>query len=103
MIGPGAVIRNSVLMGADYYEGGLELDDDESSGKPRMGIGANTVIEGAIVDKNCHIGSEVRIVNEAGLVASQRDREDCMVRDGVPVVLKGAVLRDGWELKREVS
>jgi glucose-1-phosphate adenylyltransferase len=103
MIGPGAIIRNSVLMGADVYEGPAELKEDESSDKPRMGIGANTVIEGAIVDKNCHIGNDVRIVNEAGLVDSQGDRDDCMVRDGVPVVLKSAILRDGWELKQKVS
>ena len=34
---------------------------------PSLGIGSGSVIEGAIVDKNCRIGSHVRVVNEQGI------------------------------------
>jgi glucose-1-phosphate adenylyltransferase len=98
MIGPNVTIRNSVLMGADYYEGSLELEDDQAAGKPPVGIGAGTLIDGAIIDKNCHIGRNVRIVNEAGIENSPGEDEVCMIRDQLPVVLKGAVLPDGWKL-----
>ena len=47
----GATIRNSVVMGADYFE----LDQTDSS-QPPMGIGKNCVIDRAIIDKNAHVG-----------------------------------------------
>ncbi len=64
-------------------------------GAPPLGIGEGTIIEGAIVDKNVHIGRRARIVNEHGWL----DTADCprfMVRDGVAVVPRGASVPDGW-------
>lgn len=98
IIGPGTTIRNSILMGADFYEGSLELERDQEAGRPPIGVGAGCVIEGSIIDKNCHIGREVRIVNEAQIEASEGDNDTCMIRDGIPIVLKEAVLRDKWML-----
>lgn len=98
IIGPGTTIRNSILMGADFYEGSLELERDQDAGRPPIGVGAGCVIEGAIIDKNCHIGREVRIVNEAQVDSSEGDNDTCMIRDGIPIVLKEAVLRDKWML-----
>ena len=62
-----------------------------------MGIGDDTVIEGAIVDKNCRIGSGVRVANDTGEWESSETPE-AMIRDGVIVVTRGALLPDGWEL-----
>jgi glucose-1-phosphate adenylyltransferase len=94
-IGKNCVIRNSVILGNDYYESPMELAADKSEGVPPLGIGAGSVIEGAIIDKNVHIGTKVRIVNEHRWV----DTADCRqftVRDGVGVVPKDAVIPDGW-------
>jgi glucose-1-phosphate adenylyltransferase len=94
-IGKNCVIRNSVILGNDFYESPTELAADASEGVPPLGIGAGSVIEGAIIDKNVHIGSKVRIVNEHRWV----DTADCRqftVRDGVAVVPKDAVVPDGW-------
>lgn len=99
IIGPGTTIRNSILMGADFYEGSLELESDRSAGRPPVGIGAGCVIEGSIVDKNCYIGREVRIVNEGKIENSAGDNDTCMIRDGIPIVLKEAVLPDKWVLR----
>jgi len=93
LIGRDAVIRNSVLMGNDYYEppGG------DGDGRPPLGVGAGTVIEGAIVDKNCRIGRKVRVVNDA----RQENTDETsfgMIRDGVVVVPKEATLPDRWSL-----
>ena len=96
MIGEGVTIRNSIIMGADFYE-----QDDASRpcgpDHPLVGIGDGSVIEGAIVDKNCRIGKNVRVVNDQG-IENGDDAEDCVIRDGIPVVVKDAVLRDGWTL-----
>jgi len=96
IIGPGATIRNSVLMGADFYEAPAERSGGRNSARPPVGIGTGSVIDGAIVDKNCRIGRNVRIVNERGIDRSD-DADDCMIVDGIPVVVKEAILPDGWE------
>ncbi len=97
IIGDGAVIRNSVLMGADEYETAEELRQLCKAGRPSIGIGAGSVIEGAIVDKNCRIGQKVRVVNEKAITDSP-DADDCLIRDGIPAVVKDATLPDGWKL-----
>ncbi|MCA9269264.1 MAG: glucose-1-phosphate adenylyltransferase [Planctomycetales bacterium] len=96
-IGDNVTIRNSVLMGADFYQTQAALKQEQTAGMPPVAIGAGSVIEGTIVDKNCRIGQNVRVVNEAAVVDSP-DADDCVVRDGVPVVVKNAILYDGWKL-----
>jgi len=97
IIGENAVVRNSVVMGADEYETGAELQGDRTAGVPPIGIGSGSVIDGTIVDKNCRIGQKVFVVNESGAEETP-DADDCIIRDGVPVVVKGATLPDGWKL-----
>jgi glucose-1-phosphate adenylyltransferase len=94
-IGKNVVIRNSVILGSDFYETPADLATDAARGAPPLGIGEGTIIEGAIVDKNVHIGRRARIVNEHHWT----DTADCprfMVRDGVAVVPRGAIVPDGW-------
>jgi glucose-1-phosphate adenylyltransferase len=98
MIGPNVTIRNSVLMGADFYEGQIELGANRASGIPPVGIGEGSVIEGAIIDKNCHVGRNVRIVNDQGVENWGSDDEMCMIRDGVAITVKDAELVDGYRL-----
>ena len=99
IIGPGTTIRNSVLMGADYYEDDLALWTDQRDGVPPIGIGAGSQIADAVIDKNCHIGRDVRIINQSGVQDSEGDDQVCMVRDGIPIVTKGGALPDGWRLE----
>jgi len=94
-IGKNVVIRNSVVLGNDYYETPDELAGDVARGEPPLGIGDGSIIEGAIIDKNVHLGAGTRIVNDHDWV----DTADCprfLVRDGVAVVPRGAVVPDGW-------
>ena len=125
-VGRDVQIRNSVLMGADYFQSPESIAADAAEGRPTMGIGDGTIIDGAIVDKNCRIGDNVCIQMSAA--DSQRDatdieayaKLDCserlighstsigafraqnkqplVVRDGIIVVPKGAVLPNGWKL-----
>ncbi|MAR09277.1 MAG: glucose-1-phosphate adenylyltransferase [Blastopirellula sp.] len=88
-ISEGVVIRDSIVMGADYYE--ADSEDDA----PPVTIGAGSEIRGAILDKNCRVGKDVRIANSSGITDSE-DSDIMVVRDGIPIVLKDAVLPDGW-------
>ncbi|MCE9526614.1 MAG: glucose-1-phosphate adenylyltransferase, partial [Planctomycetales bacterium] len=97
IIGENVTIRNTVTMGADVYERDTELKADRAAGRPPIGIGNGSFIEGAILDKNCRIGQGVRIVNERK-VESRGEDEPCIIRDGIPVVVKEGILPDGWKL-----
>lgn len=96
-IGKNVVIRNSVVMGHDFFQEPNEIAADLKAGRPPLGIGDGTVIERAIVDKNCRIGRNVRIVNEREL----RERADdgiAAICEGITVCVKDAVMPDGWRL-----
>ena len=96
-IGRNVTIRNSILMGADFYESRDQLDAND---RPPLEIGEGTLIEGAIVDKNCRIGRNVRIQSES--TADSPDlNADVIIRDGVICVQKGAMLPDGWVMPSE--
>lgn len=96
-IGENVVIKDSILMGADEFESQAQLDAAKSSGVPPLGIGDNSVVKGAILDKNCRIGKGVCIVNESGVQVSD-NFDVCPIREGIPIVCKDAVLGDGWKL-----
>jgi glucose-1-phosphate adenylyltransferase len=92
VIGDNVTIRNSVIMGADYRES----KEDIKEGQIPVGIGDGSVIEGTLLDKNCRIGKNVRITN-AGAVENQGEDDPMQVRDGIPIVIKDAVIPDGFE------
>ena len=99
MLGPNVTIRDSIVMGCDYY------DSDENSRRRKsspMGIGEGTLIQGAIIDKNVCIGKNVKVVNESNREDTALDHPLCVIRDGIPIVVKNAVLPDGWDLEKEV-
>ncbi|HEX4144148.1 MAG TPA: glucose-1-phosphate adenylyltransferase [Pirellulales bacterium] len=95
-IGRNVTIRNSILMGADFYDSDPHAAASQADGLPPLGIGAGSVIEGAIIDKNCRIGAGVRIANDAHLQTSP-ETPQAMVADGIIIVQKDAVLPDGWQ------
>jgi glucose-1-phosphate adenylyltransferase len=94
-ISKGVRIDSSFLMGADYYQTLEEMRDDLLVNKPRVGIGEGTVINRAIVDKNARIGSNVRLVNEASVIDSDAEDGSYFIRDGIIIVPKNAVIKDG--------
>jgi glucose-1-phosphate adenylyltransferase len=97
-IDEGATIRNSILFGVSIRRGiDGELSQLHVAGRPAVWIGAGSVIEGAIVDRNAWIGRDARIVNDGGIEDSD-DADGCVVRDGIPVVTKNAMLPDDWTL-----
>ena len=77
-------------MGADFYE---ELADRADPNVPPIGIGRNSVVDRAIIDKNARIGENVVITPD--VKAPNVDSENYYIRDGVVVIPKNAVLPDG--------
>ena len=90
---PGAHLKNVYMMGADYYQSQDEIKEDHRAGSPIMGIGGNTVIENAIIDKNARIGENVQLVNRDGVEEYVTDNFE--VRDGIIVVQKNAIIPSG--------
>ncbi|MCH2202178.1 MAG: glucose-1-phosphate adenylyltransferase [Fuerstiella sp.] len=82
-------MRDTVIMGADYYEPG---PDSEA---PSPGIGAGAEIEGALIDKNVVVGTEARIVASEAPSANG-DYGDVFMRDGIAVIRRGAVIPPRW-------
>jgi glucose-1-phosphate adenylyltransferase len=96
-IGRNVTIRNSILMGNDFYQTPGQISADLSAGLPPIGIGDNTLIDGAIVDKNCRIGRNVQISNPRGL-ASSPETPEALIADGIICIPKEATLPDGWRM-----
>ena len=97
IIGENVTIKDTVIMGADEYERDLARDQRVKLGEPPMGIGSGSVIIGSILDKNCRIGANVRISNERK-IEEQGDQEACVIREGIPVVVKEGVIPNGFIL-----
>jgi glucose-1-phosphate adenylyltransferase len=98
LIGREVTIRNSILLGNDYYELPDDLTRCKSNGLPPLGVGSGAHIEGAIIDKNCRIGQGARIINEKGLDSSPETQYG-MIRDGIVVVAKDTTLPEHWSLE----
>jgi glucose-1-phosphate adenylyltransferase len=94
-IAKGVRIDSSFVMGADYYQSLEEMRTDAVSGKPRVGIGEATLISRAIIDKNARIGGSVRLVNEAKVVEADAADGSYYIREGIIIVPKNAVIKDG--------
>jgi glucose-1-phosphate adenylyltransferase len=60
-----------------------------------IGIGNGTIISGTILDKNCRIGSNVKITNATG-IENQGEDEPLQIRDGIPIVIKNGQIEDGF-------
>lgn len=93
-IGNGTVIKNTYMMGSDYYE---QLEEVLALGNtqapPPVGVGERCYIENAILDKNCRIGNNVRI--KGGKHLKDGDYDTYAVCDGIVVVKKEAIIVNG--------
>jgi glucose-1-phosphate adenylyltransferase len=93
IIAAGTVIKDSILMGSDYYS--AEVNADTS--KPPIGIGPGCHIEGAIIDKNARIGAQV--VLRPFPRGTEINQENWVVQDGIVVIPKDAVIPSGTHIE----
>ena len=81
------------MIGADRYETLDEMEATQAKGVPPIGIGSESVIENAIIDKNARVGRGVKIVNEAGV--KEKDGNGYFIREGIVIVAKNGIIPDG--------
>ena len=91
-VGRGASIRRSVLLGADYFDDPARMRVPRN-GHPRLGIGADVVLDRVIVDKNARIGEGARLVNEQQV--EHADGDGYYIRNGIIVVPKDGSIKPG--------
>jgi len=91
----GCIIDHALLMGSDYYESPTERLQNLESGKIPLGVGANTTIRKAIIDKNARIGRNVRITNNEGIVEATREDLGFVIQNGIVVIIKNATIPHG--------
>jgi len=89
----GSHITRTVIMGCDYYESAESITQHETAGLPRIGIGKNTRIDMAIVDKNARIGDNCVIT--AANKPENADHPLYFVRDGIVIIPKNKVIPHG--------
>ncbi len=92
-IDKGSTLVNTYMMGADYYQNTSEISTNEQNGYPNLGVGKYCYIERAILDKNCSIGDNVRILGSKDI--PDGDFDTYSVKDGIVVVKKNAVIHSG--------
>ncbi len=96
IIREGSCLNDVVLLGADFYDGEQNLNNQGNADAPTMGIGRNCIIERAIIDKNVHIGDGVIISAKKNSKDIQKDNH--WVREGITIIPEGAVIPPGTEI-----
>jgi glucose-1-phosphate adenylyltransferase len=93
IINEGCDLTRTILLGCDYYESDISISQHEARGVPRIGVGRNTRIDNAIIDKNARIGDNCRI-SPAGK-PEKVDHEKYYIRDGIVIIPKNAAIPHG--------
>ena len=93
----GCTIEDTLIMGADNYQPFAERQSSQDCGgnEVPLGIGSDTIIRRAIIDKNAHIGCNVQIINKDRVEEAERESEGFYIRSGIVVILKHSVIADG--------
>ena len=86
-------LNRTILLGSDFFESADSIQASLRSGRPRIGIGTNTTIENAIIDKNARIGNNC-VITPAGKPENMDDPL-YYIRDGIVIVPKNGVIPHG--------
>ncbi|XP_042488444.1 glucose-1-phosphate adenylyltransferase large subunit 3, chloroplastic/amyloplastic [Macadamia integrifolia] len=89
-------LKDTVMLGADYYETDAEVASLLAEGRVPIGIGENTKIRECIIDKNARIGKNVTISNSEGIQEADRSLEGFYIRSGITIILKNSTIKDGF-------
>ena len=93
-IGNACHFDNVVMMGADYQEDGHSIN---TSCIP-IGVGDESTILNAIIDKNARIGEKVFLSPKGVEEGWADEKQNIYVRDGVLVVVKNATVEAGTKI-----
>ncbi|TXG37226.1 glucose-1-phosphate adenylyltransferase [Seonamhaeicola maritimus] len=87
-VGKDSSISNTYMMGNDSYETLEEMASEKI--EILMGVGERCVIKNCIIDKNCRIGDDVRILGGSHL--EDTETATYCIKDGIVVIKKDAVI-----------
>jgi glucose-1-phosphate adenylyltransferase len=90
----GAVLEDTLVMGADAYESEAERALVRSRGGVPLGIGAGSVVKRAILDKNVRIGANVQVINKDRVQEADRSELGVTIRSGIVVIEKNTTVAD---------
>ncbi|KAK9147180.1 hypothetical protein Sjap_007083 [Stephania japonica] len=91
----GVELKDTMMMGADYYQTEAEIASSLADAKVPIGVGKNSKIMNCIIDKNARIGKDVRITNKDNVEEADRSSEGFYIRSGITVVLKNSTIANG--------
>ncbi|KZV51254.1 glucose-1-phosphate adenylyltransferase [Dorcoceras hygrometricum] len=94
-ISEGAIIEDTLLMGADYYETDADRRLLAAKGSVPIGIGRESHIKRAIIDKNARIGDHVKIINSDNVQEAARETDGYFIKSGIVTVIKDALIPSG--------
>ncbi|MBX3299355.1 MAG: glucose-1-phosphate adenylyltransferase [Acidobacteria bacterium] len=97
-IDKGVVLEDSIVMGSDFFESIGEISSNIERGLPHVGIGRDSIIRRAIIDKNVRIGKNVKLVNSAGVVNFDAPDRTHYIREGIIIIPKNGEIADGTEI-----
>lgn len=104
VIGPRSFIASGADISASVVYGLKALQDRSSYAREystcghARGIGRNCTLKNVVVCQDVSIGDDVSITNEAGVRCLDRSEDGFVINDGVVVLLRGAVIPDGFTL-----
>ena len=90
-VGEGSVLEDTIVMGSDVYESPEQLAENVEKNRPNLGLGKSCRVKHAIIDKNARIGDN-SVLNAEGKSDGEYVGGAVVIRDGVLVVRKGAIL-----------
>jgi glucose-1-phosphate adenylyltransferase len=93
LVDAGSEINRVILLGSDFYESQASIDASAKEGRPRIGIGQNTRIDNAIIDKNARIGNNV-VISPQGKPENV-DHPLYFIRDGIVIIPKNGIIPHG--------
>jgi glucose-1-phosphate adenylyltransferase len=93
LVDAGSNLFRTILLGCDYFESEHSITENAKAGRPKVGIGKNTRIENAIIDKNARIGDNCVIT--AADKPENVDHELYYMRDGIVIIPKNATIPHG--------
>lgn len=89
----GCQLNRVILLGCDYYESASSIQENAVASRPAIGIGKNSRIENAIIDKNARIGDNC-VISPAGKPENV-DHPLYFIRDGIVIIPKNGVIPHG--------
>jgi glucose-1-phosphate adenylyltransferase len=93
LVEAGSSLHRTILLGCDYFESEISVQENAAAGRPKIGIGKNTRIENAIIDKNARIGDDC-VISPAGK-AENVDHPLYYIRDGIVIIPKNGTIPHG--------